>query len=202
MKKHQYLYEDQNFELLYVEDYYPCRDPETGEINNDFYDNNCNILLNFKQNKGDSLDHVRSYLYNDPDWDRLTEELKGEDVHIYTFPSCTVDNFNSGLYALVDDICRANESFFDASRCLLRTKPVSPNDDKRVTSHIATISKTSCVDVTDESIAIIFDDVTTTGASLKAGHDILKKEGYKTIICIAIAKTVIPGEVGKPFIAK
>lgn len=200
MKKHQYLYDDQNFELLYVQDYYPCRNPETGEINNDFYDHNCGILLNFKQNKGDSLDHVRGYLYNDPDWDRLTHELKDEDVHVYTFPSCTVDNFNSGLYALVDDICRANEGFFDASRCLLRTKPVAPTEDKQVTSHLATISKTSCVDITNESIAIIFDDVTTTGASLKAGHDILKKEGYKTIICIAIAKTMIPGEEGKPFI--
>ncbi len=189
MYKHQYHYPDGNFELLYVTDYYPCRDPKTGEVNNDFYDNNCGILLDFKQNKGDSLDYVRGYLYNDPDWQKLTAELAGEDVHLYAFPSCTVDNFNSGLYALIDDVCRANPGFFDAGKCLLRTKPLNP-EEKKVSSHMATISKTLCVDITDESIAIIFDDVTTTGASLKAGHDILKKAGYKTIICIAIAKTV------------
>lgn len=189
MYKHQYHYPDGNFELLYVTDYYPCRDPKTGEVNNDFYDNNCGILLDFKQNKGDSLDYVRGYLYNDPDWQKLTAELTGEDVHLYAFPSCTVDNFNSGLYALIDDVCRANPGFFDAGKCLLRTKPLNP-EEKKVSSHMATISKTLCVDITDESIAIIFDDVTTTGASLKAGHDILKKAGYKTIICIAIAKTV------------
>ena len=62
---------------------------------------------------------------------------------------------------------------------------------------MATISKSLCVDITDESIAIILDDVTTTGASLKAGHDILKKAGYKTIICIAIAKTVNTGNDGE-----
>ena len=78
MYKHQYHYPDGNFELLYVTDYYPCRDPKTGEVNNDFYDNNCGILLDFKQNKGDSLDYVRGYLYNDPD--TSFEELPAEWV--------------------------------------------------------------------------------------------------------------------------
>ena len=32
MYKHQYHYPDGNFELLYVTDYYPCRDPKTGEV--------------------------------------------------------------------------------------------------------------------------------------------------------------------------
>ena len=35
---------------------------------------------------------------------------------------------------------------------------------------------------------------TFQGASLKAGHDILKAAGYKTIICIAIAKVYHPDE--------
>jgi len=193
MKKHQYLYPDGNFELLYVTDYYPCRDPETGEVNNDFYDNNCNILLDFKQNVNDSLDYVRGYLYNDPDWDKLTKELASEDVHVYAFPSCTVDNYASGIYPLINDVCRANPNFLDVSRCLIRTRALE--EDKQVSSHMATIEKSSCARITDESIAIIFDDVTTTGASLKAGHDILKQAGYKTIICIAIAKSLSVAEI-------
>lgn len=193
MYKHQYLYPDGNFELYYITDYYPCRDPKTGEVNNDFYDHNCNILLNFKQNKDDSLDYVRGYLYNDADWEQISRELKGEDVHVYAFPSCTVDNFNSGLYPLIQDVCKAND-FFDASRCLIRTKNVQ-NETTASRTHMATIEKAACAVITDESIAILFDDVTTTGASLKAGHDILKQAGYKTIICIAIAKTIIPSEM-------
>ena len=59
---------------------------------------------------------------------------------------------------------------------------------------MATIEKSRCCEITDESIAILFDDVTTNGASLKAGHDILKAAGYKTIICIAIAKVYHPDE--------
>jgi adenine/guanine phosphoribosyltransferase-like PRPP-binding protein len=57
---------------------------------------------------------------------------------------------------------------------------------------MASIEKSRCCEITDESIAILFDDVTTNGASLKAGHDILKAAGYKTIICIAIGKNYMP----------
>ena len=66
--------------------------------------------------------------------------------------------------------------------------------EEKVSGHMATIEKSRCCEITDESIAILFDDVTTNGASLKAGHDILKAAGYKTIICIAIAKVYHPDE--------
>ena len=158
----------------------------------DFYNHNCSRLLNFRQNISDSLDYIRGYLYNDPYWQRLTQELEGEDVHVYAFPSCTIDNFKSGLYPLVEDLCRANESFFDAAKCLVRTRTLE--SEEKVSGHMATIEKSRCCEITDESIAILFDDVTTNGASLKAGHDILKAAGYKTIICIAIAKVYHPEE--------
>ena len=157
----------------------------------EFYNNHCNRLLDFRQNLDDSLDYIRGYLYNDPYWDKLTKELEGEDVHLYAFPSCTIDNYRSGLYPLVEDLCRANESFFDAAKCLVRTRTVGAVDDK-VSGHMASIEKSRCCEITDESIAILFDDVTTNGASLKAGHDILKAAGYKTIICIAIGKNYMP----------
>ena len=187
MRQHHYYYPDGNFELLFLCDYYPV-----DMYKQDFYNHNCNRLLDFRQNTGDSLDYIRGYLYNDKYWQKLTNELKGEDVHIYAFPSCTIDNYRSGLYPLVEDLCRANESFFDAAKCLIRTKTVETPD--KVAGHMATIEKSRCCEITDESIAILFDDVTTNGASLKAGHDILKAAGYKTIICIAIAKNYIPGE--------
>ena len=53
---------------------------------------------------------------------------------------------------------------------------------------MATIEKSRCCEITDESIAILFDDVTTNGASLKAGHDILKAAGYKLIFCRKFSK--------------
>lgn len=187
MRQHHYFYPDGNFELLFLCDYYPV-----DMYKQDFYNHNCDRLLDFRQNVGDSLDYIRGYLYNDKYWQKLTNELKGEDVHIYAFPSCTIDNYRSGLYPLVEDLCRANESFFDAAKCLIRTKTVETPD--KVSGHMATIEKSRCCEITDESIAILFDDVTTNGASLKAGHDILKAAGYKTIICIAIAKNYIPGE--------
>ena len=185
MKLHRYFYPDGNFELLFLCD----------------YNNNCNRLLNFRQNISDSLDYIRGYLYNDPYWERLTTELQGEDVHVYAFPSCTIDNFKSGLYPLVEDLCRANESFFDAAKCLVRTKSLETEDEEKVGGHMATIEKSRCCEITDESIAILFDDVTTNGASLKAGHDILKAAGYKTIICIAIAKVYHPDEESEDIVA-
>ncbi|MBQ7025445.1 MAG: phosphoribosyltransferase, partial [Peptococcaceae bacterium] len=103
------------------------------------------------------------------------------------------------LYPLVEDLCRANESFFDAAKCLVRTKTVGAVDDK-LSGHMASIEKSRCCEITDESIAILFDDVTTNGASLKAGHDILKAAGYKTIICIAIAKNYMPEEESEEII--
>lgn len=187
MKLHRYFYPDGNFELLYLCDYYPV-----DRYKQEFYNNNCSRLLNFRQNISDSLDYIRGYLYNDPYWQKLTSELEGEDVHLYAFPSCTIDNFKSGLYPLVEDLCRANESFFDAAKCLVRTRTLE--SEEKVSGHMATIEKSRCCEITDESIAILFDDVTTNGASLKAGHDILKAAGYKTIICIAIAKVYRPDE--------
>ena len=188
MKLHRYYYPDGNFELLFLRDYYPV-----DMYKQEFYNNHCNRLLDFRQNLDDALDYVRGYLYNDPYWEKLTKELEGEDVHLYAFPSCTIDNYRSGLYPLVEDLCRANESFFDAAKCLVRTKTVGAVDDK-LSGHMASIEKSRCCEITDESIAILFDDVTTNGASLKAGHDILKAAGYKTIICIAIAKNYMPEE--------
>lgn len=192
MKMHRYFYPDGNFELLYLCDYYPC-----DMYKQEFYNEHCDRLLNFRQNVGNSLDYIRGYLYNDPYWQKLTKELEGEDVHLYAFPSCTIDNYHSALYPLVEDLCRANESFFDAAKCLVRTKTI---ETEQVTGHMATIEKSRCCEITDESIAILFDDVTTNGASLKAGHDILKAAGYKTIICIAIAKNFIPEETGEEIV--
>ena len=189
MKLHRYFYPDGNFELLFLCDYYPV-----DMYKQDFYNNNCNRLLNFRQNISDSLDYIRGYLYNDPYWERLTTELQGEDVHVYAFPSCTIDNFKSGLYPLVEDLCRANESFFDAAKCLVRTKSLETEDEEKVGGHMATIEKSRCCEITDESIAILFDDVTTNGASLKAA-------GYKTIICIAIAKVYHPDEESEDIVA-
>ena len=97
MKMHRYFYPDGNFELLYLCDYYPV-----DMYKQEFYNNHCNRLLDFRQNLDDSLDYIRGYLYNDPYWDKLTKELEGEDVHLYAFPSCTIDNYRSGLYPLVE----------------------------------------------------------------------------------------------------
>ena len=50
MKLHRYYYPDGNFELLYLRDYYPV-----DMYKQEFYNNHCNRLLDFRQNLDDAL---------------------------------------------------------------------------------------------------------------------------------------------------
>ena len=57
MKLHRYYYPDGNFELLYLRDYYPV-----DMYKQEFYNNHCNRLLDFRQN----LDQIRKELDLNP----------------------------------------------------------------------------------------------------------------------------------------
>lgn len=100
-------------------------------------------------------------------------------------------NNKSGIQLLGQKIAKVN-NLIDATSCLMRHKNIdklSTGGNRNLETHLKSI-KVFDEEVIQGKDVLLFDDISTTGNSLKACKKILEDAGVKTVKCFVLSKTI------------
>lgn len=119
--------------------------------------------------------------------------LDKQPVYVATIPSSTAGRSHEGFPQLIQNLAAEFTILNDDHNLIRRTESkqsAHTGGSRRKEDLIATTEVPTSVmsDIQGKSV-ILFDDVTTTGNSLKAGIDLLSEAGAKIVIAIALGKT-------------
>lgn len=169
-------------DIVYLCDYIPqnrshtCYDVRSKEL-----------VLEFK--KGNPL--VIESIY-----EILVKQL-GDKIALAAVPSSKVDcNGQSPSHILIRKLINAKgivNNFIDASNCLYRFKDASQahlTDGMRDKETVLESLELHDPEVIKGKDVLVFDDITTSGASFKAATDLLRKAGANRVVCLAIGRTI------------
>lgn len=98
---------------------------------------------------------------------------------------------NSGIKLLAQKIANV-KNIIDATSCLIRHKTIdrlSTGGSRNSETHLQSI-KILNQEVIQGKDVLLFDDISTTGNSLKACKKLLKDAGVKTVKCFVLGKTI------------
>ncbi|MGM9508788.1 phosphoribosyltransferase [Larkinella sp. GY13] len=121
---------------------------------------------------------------------QLQDILADENFTIVIVPSHDPANTEGGMKALVQRLCNDTERI-DGTGCLVRHTKVeksSTGGGRSIEKHLQSINVKN-VNLISGRQVLILDDVTTTGSSLIACRQLIKKCGPSLIVTYALAQT-------------
>ncbi len=159
--------------------YHPYKLPNN-EINPEFKNHNCGLILDLKEGIQDAINHF---------YTSINSSIP-KDVTIVTVPSSNSENTDSGIKKLAQLL--AKDGRIDGTSCLVRHTTIpkaSMGGPRNIQVHLNSISIHNAHLVKGQKV-ILLDDVTTSGSSLDACEKILINAGVTQIAKVAIAQTV------------
>ena len=171
--------------IYYIHDYFPKN--KYGEDRNEFSQNIYGIKNGYES--------ICSKYYMDL-VECLTKQVSDKiqllkDKPICIVPSSQSRKWGEGLEYIVRNLVK-DFSMIDASRCLVRIQDhdkLSLGGVRDISTHITTI-KVFEEELIKGKEVFLFDDITTTGNSLKACEILLLQKGAKKVIKIVLGKTI------------
>lgn len=168
--------------IYYLHRYIPYRERKINGEDSDSYK-----LIQFKYGNIFAIEEYRDKLVNN----RLIKQLSQENnVCIACVPSHNPINKENTLYTLADIICEEME-FINASKCCNRVKLInklSKGGIRNKEIHLNSI-KIINKELIQDRIVLLIDDIATTGNSMYACAELLKKNGAKIVYKLALAHT-------------
>ncbi|RUR40474.1 ComF family protein [Clostridium perfringens] len=171
--------------IYYFSDYEPYS--INGARNTRFNKVTGGYLLDLKDNKDIGVNYFTNLVINEL---REVENLDEFDI-ITIIPSSEAHMFRIGMMRLAQSIDDEFENI-EFVYCLERVETVEKKANGGIRSaelEQRTIHATEIEKFQDKKV-LLFDDVTTTGTSLKSCEKILIDNGAKEVVCLALAKTV------------
>ena len=171
--------------IYYIHDYFPKN--KYGEDRNEFSQNIYGIKNGYES--------ICSKYYRDL-VECLTKQVSDKiqllkDKPICIVPSSQSRKWGEGLEYIVKNLVK-DFAMIDASRCLVRIQDhdkLSLGGVRDISTHITTI-KVFEEELIKGKEVFLFDDITTTGNSLKACEILLLQKGAKKVIKIVLGKTI------------
>lgn len=160
----------------YIAEYYRYK---IGGEKNPKWNTFCGLILDLKEKKASGL----LYFF------RRVNPLIAKDVVICTVPSSDPENTQTGIRLLALQLCSAGR--LDGTACLVRTRKLekaSRGGPRSVDLHLETI-QVSHEHIIRGAEVLLLDDVTTTGASIKACEQLLLAAGAGVVKTFALART-------------
>jgi len=122
--------------------------------------------------------------------DCISSNLGNDFDCLAVVPSHHIGIDASGIRTLCKKISRRMK-LVDATSCLIRHETIdklSTGGDRNIGRHLKSI-KVVDKEIVEGKKVLLFDDVASTGNSLKACKELLESAGAKTVKCFALGKT-------------
>lgn len=169
----------------YLGEYHSYRLPNSNEINPEFHNHKCGLILDLKtlDYKGEqAVEHFLKEINS-----RVTIP---NDFTIVIVPSSDKDNTETGVKELAQRL--AKNGRIDGTSCLVRHTSIpksSKGGPRNIGVHLNSIKVVNEQLIKGKRILLI-DDVTTSGSSLNACEMLLKQAGAVQVEKLALAKTM------------
>lgn len=182
IKKFKELYRVKIKEI-FLNDYIPKNQGEQNEFSKQ--------ILTFKDNNENSIKYFEDQIFHR--WKHINEN----EFTLCKVPSSDKNKVNNSISKLIKKIInRSTEKHRDGSDLIIRKYSIKPQHksygDERLSipSHLNSldIDKTK-LDLIDGKNVILFDDVLTTGNSMKSSSVLLFKHKAQSVIQFALSKT-------------
>lgn len=161
--------------VYYLYPYYPTSREGAWDINS-------NKILEVKKKKKEVIDEMINI---------LNKNLKFQGVYtIVVVPSHDVMLNDSGIKRIAKSLCKNN--YLDGTDCIKRkyTIPEQHNSAKRMSADKLKESlKIENESLIKDKDILLFDDITTSGASIESATELLKENGAKSITAIVLGRT-------------
>jgi predicted amidophosphoribosyltransferase len=127
----------------------------------------------------------------------FTNELIKKLNNLNDFTLCVVppheaNNSISGI-KLISQILSQQKGGIDGTECVKRRFTIEPQHNSQ--SRLSIFELKNSLTIKEENLikgkkVLLLDDISTTGNSLKATHDLLLQMGAEFVICIVLGRTV------------
>lgn len=201
------------YDYEYLVDYHPYR-----KGNNPHFDNNSQMILDFKEGYPAAIEHFAGLIDQDfnPCWNGCCcvavpshnpannyspeEELSEQELSPLE-RLALAEPRKTSVYDLIARLVDKHTNLYNGSAILIRTQLVdkkSAGGNRAVSVDLNSIEiNGNCgIDISGKNILLI-DDVITTGSSIAACRMILKKGGAKNVFVLCLGKTSLDPMVSR-----